>query len=169
LVSIGRILRSHDTTGEVKLRLYEQRDIDLAAVGSVFIGREGEAEEFRVESSRASGNDFIVKLAGVNSLSQADRLAGADLFIPESGLASLDEGQYYLFELRGCRVVTVTGEDVGTVIDVLLLGESSLLVVGRRGGEAYIPFHESICKEVDLARREIRVDPPAGLLDVNES
>jgi 16S rRNA processing protein RimM len=169
LVSIGRILRSHDATGEVKLRLYELRDIDLAAVESVFIGREGEAEEYRVESSRASGKDFIVKLDGVNSLSQADRLAGADVFIPESAFVSLEEGQFYLFELKGCRVASVTGEEVGTVADVLLLGASSLLVVDSRGKEVLIPFHESICKEVDLAKKEIRVDLPAGLLDLNES
>ncbi len=50
-----------------------------------------------------------------------------------------------------------------------LLGASSLLVVDRRGKEALIPFHESFCKEVDLAAKEIRVDLPAGLLDLNES
>jgi 16S rRNA processing protein RimM len=169
LVGIGRILRSHGTTGEVKLRIFERGHVDLAVVKSVFIGKEGEAEEYRIESSRASGRDFIVKLEGVNSLSRADGLAGAAVSILESAFLSLEEGQYYLFELEGCRVVSVTGEEIGTVTDVLLLGASSLLVVDRRGKEVLIPFHESICKEVDLAAKEIRVDLPAGLLDLNES
>jgi 16S rRNA processing protein RimM len=169
LVLIGRILRSHDTRGEVKLRIFERGHVDLAGVKSVFIGKEGEAEEYRIESSRPSGRDFIVKLEGVNTLSQADALAGAPVSIPESAFLSLEKGRYYLFELEGCRVVSAMGEEIGTVTDVLLLGASSVLVVDSRGKEVLIPFHESICKEVDLAAKEIRVDLPAGLLDLNES
>ena len=118
---------------------------------------------------RPCGNDFILKLAGVDSLSQADRLVDQDVMVAETALSALEAGRFYIFELVGCRVMTLTGDDVGTVSDVLLLGASSLLVVNRRGKEALIPFHESFCKEVDLAAKEIRVDLPAGLLDLNES
>jgi 16S rRNA processing protein RimM len=169
LVSVGRILRSHDKRGEVKLRLFDLDNLDLAGVEKVFIGRAGRAQEFRVESVRPCGNDFILKLAGVDSLSQADRLIDQDVMVAESALSALEAGRFYIFELVGCRVVTLTGDDVGAVSDVLLLGASSLLVVNRRGKEALIPFHESFCKEVDLAAKEIRVDLPAGLLDLNES
>jgi ribosomal 30S subunit maturation factor RimM len=41
--------------------------------------------------------------------------------------------------------------------------------VDSRGKEVLIPFHESFCKEVDLAAKKIRVDLPAGLLNLNES
>ena len=169
MVTVGRILRSHDKWGEVKLRVFELENLDLARVERVFVGRGGRGEEFQVESVRPAGHDFILKLADVDSLSQADRLAHLDVMIPESALAALEEGRFYIFELVGCRVITVTGEEVGTVADVILLGENSLLSVDRRGEEALIPFIESFCKEVNLAAKEIRVDLPAGLLDLNES
>jgi ribosomal 30S subunit maturation factor RimM len=53
-------------------------------------------------------------------------------------------------------------------VDVFSAGESHSLVVERKGKEVLIPFHESICTGVDLARKEIRISPPAGLLDLNE-
>jgi len=167
LVPIGRILRSHDSTGEVKLRIFELDHIDLAAVRSVFIEREGEAEEYRIESSRPAGRDFIVKFGGVDSQWKADRLAGLDILLPESAFFSLEAGRYYLFQLEGCRVASLTGEEIGVVTDVLLVGAGGLLVVDSRGKEVLIPFHESMCKEVDLAKKEIWVDLPAGLLDLN--
>jgi len=169
LVSVGRILRSHDKSGEVKLRIFDPENLDVARVERIHIGKGGQAEEFRVESVRPCGKDFIVKLAGVDSLSRADRLAHLDVLIEESALATLEEGRFYTFELVGCRVITLTGEEVGTVSDVILSGAGSLLAVDSRGKEVLIPFHESICKEVSLAAREIRVDPPAGLLDLNEN
>jgi ribosomal 30S subunit maturation factor RimM len=45
---------------------------------------------------------------------------------------------------------------------------NSLLIVNKKGQEILIPFHQSICKEVDIARKEIRIDPPEGLLDLDE-
>lgn len=169
MVSVGRILRSHDKSGEVKLRLFGFEGIDLARVERIFIGREGDAKEFVVESARPCGRDFILKLAGVDSLPQADRLADSDVWIAESALPSLETGGFYVFELVGCRVIDPAGDEVGTVSDVILVGAGSLLAVDRGGREVLIPFHESFCKEVNLSAKEIRVDLPEGLLDLNES
>jgi len=169
LVSVGRILRSHDRSGEVKLRIFDPENLDLASVERISIGKRGHAEEYRVESVRPCGKDFILKLAGVDSLSRADQLAHLDVMIEESALATLEEGRFYTFELVGCRVITLTGEVIGTVSDVIPAAAGPLLAVDGRRGEVLIPFHESICKEVSLAAKEIRVDPPAGLLELNES
>ncbi len=169
MVTVGRILRSHDKSGEVKLRLLELDNLDFTRVDKIFVGSGGRAEEFRIESMRPYGNGFLLKLAGVDSLSQADRLVHLDVMVEESALAALEEGRFYVFELIGCRVITLTGEEVGTVSDVLLPGGSALLSVDSRGREVLIPFHESFCKEVDLAARLIRVELPAGLLDLNEN
>ncbi len=169
MVSVGRILRSHDKSGEVKLRLFEFDGIDLAGVERMFIGREGDAKEFVVESARPRGRDIILKLAGVDSLSQADRLADSYVWIAESSLPPLERGGFYVFELVGCRVIDPAGDELGTVSDVIIVGTGSLLAVDRRGREVLIPFHESFCKEVNLSAREIRVDLPEELLDLNES
>jgi len=64
--------------------------------------------------------------------------------------------------------VTKDGEGLGTVKSLLAAGEGTVLVVERGGREVLIPFTRSLCLDVDTSRREIRVDLPDGLLDLNE-
>jgi 16S rRNA processing protein RimM len=97
-------------------------------------------------------------------------LSGSNILIPEENLKPLEEGQYYSSELVGCSVFTKRHKTVGIVKDVWTIGESVLLVVesDRNGEEILIPFSEVICLEVDRARKTIVIDPPDGLLDLNE-
>ena len=64
----------------------------------------------------------------------------------------------------------VTKEDarVGSVKDILFIEGNDLLVVERGEREMFVPFTESICVEVNLEERKITVDPPDGLLDLDE-
>jgi 16S rRNA processing protein RimM len=169
LVSVGRIVRSHDKWGEVKVRLFDLDRLDLAGVGSIIIRKGERTEELSIESARPQGRDLILKLAGVDSLSGADALAGLEVMVEERALARLESGRFYVFELVGCRLVTPAGDEVGLVTDVIVLGENSLLAVDRQGREVLIPFHESICREIRLADKVITVELPPGLLEINES
>jgi 16S rRNA processing protein RimM len=75
---------------------------------------------------------------------------------------------FYLHQLEGLAVVTQTGEKIGTVQDVLAEGGNEVLLVNREEEDVLIPFVESICIEVDLAKGTIVIDPPEGLLELNE-
>ena len=65
-------------------------------------------------------------------------------------------------------MVTKDGESIGLVKDILFVDENDLLVVEKGNRNMYIPFTESICIRVDLEQKEIVIDPPEGLLDLNE-
>jgi 16S rRNA processing protein RimM len=80
----------------------------------------------------------------------------------------LGDDRLYQFQVIGSRVVGRDGSPVGTVKGVLPVGAVSLLVVDREGRELMIPFTEAICVRVDPERREIEIDPPEGLLELNE-
>jgi 16S rRNA processing protein RimM len=81
-----------------------------------------------------------------------------------------EKDAFYDFELAGCSVETVAGAHVGVVRDVLSIGLSTLLSVeGEAGsGEILIPLSEEICVAIDKDGRKIVIDPPDGLLDLNE-
>jgi 16S rRNA processing protein RimM len=103
-------------------------------------------------------------------VSRADELSGREVFVPEEALKPLEKGRLYDFELIGSSVETKEGEFVGVVKDVLSIGESTLLAVesepGRR--EVLIPLSQDICVEIDTAGKRVVIDPPDGLLDLNE-
>jgi 16S rRNA processing protein RimM len=168
LISVGKILRSQGNRGELRLKFYDSSLIEPSELRTVFVGKGGQLREFEVESLILRGKAYHIKLRGVDDLSQADSLTGSDVFIPEDSLKPAEVGEYYVFQLKGCSVLNLEGEVVGKVVDVLSVPWNDLLVIEKEGREILVPFHESICKQVDLAKKEIRIDPPAGLLDVDE-
>jgi len=168
LISVGRIIRSQGKGGELRLKFYQAKLIRFPELKSVQIKKEGVLREYKVEAITPRGKAYHLKLAGVDTLAQADALAGAEVFIPEDMLTSLEGEQFYIYQLKGCSVLDMAGRKIGTVADVDPVPGNELLVVEKEGREILIPFHQSICKEVDIAGKEIRIDPPEGLLDLDE-
>jgi 16S rRNA processing protein RimM len=167
LVRIGKVLRSQGREGRLKLRLLE-KGLPRPAVSKVFLGTPGGVEEYDVESFELDRNSYFLKLKGVDTLAQSDALVGRDVFVTETSFRPLEDGRFYDFQIIGSRVVTDDGTEIGTVRGLLPAGESTLLVVVRGEKEYYVPFAEPICRRVDAEKREIVIDPPAGLLELNE-
>jgi 16S rRNA processing protein RimM len=168
LVTVARILRSEGREGKLRVRFAYIKPADCTDLSRVFIGKEGGLKEYKVESLVPKGKDFNLKVKGVDSLSEADRLEGADLAVLEECLRKRSQDEFFLFQLIGCAVLDKEGRPAGQVVDVLSVGGGELLVLERCGKEIFIPFHESICIEVDVAAKRILIDPPEGLLDLNE-
>jgi 16S rRNA processing protein RimM len=165
--SLARIQRSHGNRGELKLRVYAEQNAKPPAT-RIYLKRKEDFEEFEVESLRYRGHSAFLKLKGIDSLSQADALAGQDVYLPEAAFGPLEEGRYYHFQILGNRVLDGEGKFLGIVKALLPAGETTLLVVEGQAGEFFVPFSREICPDVDLERREIRIDPPEGLLELNE-
>ena len=167
LVALGRVVRSQGRDGRIKLRLNEKGPTGFA--GATVYFRKGDGfEPFTVESLTLDRNVYVLKLKGVETLAAADALAGRDVFAAESDFRALGGDGFYDFQVIGSRVLTRDGAEVGEVAAVLVAGGPVLLVVRRGDRDVYIPFTEAICVKVDPGAKEIVVDPPEGLLDLNE-
>ncbi|UCE21874.1 MAG: 16S rRNA processing protein RimM [Candidatus Aminicenantes bacterium] len=134
----------------------------------VFLKKKENLEEYRVESLRSYKEHYIIKLEGVDSLSRARELVGLEVQLPEDSLQSLEGDNYYSFQIIGCSVVTQSGKQIGNVSDLIWVKDNNLLVVTHEEKEILIPFTHSVCLEVDLKQKIIRIDPPEGLLELNE-
>ena len=91
--------------------------------------------------------------------------SGFELCVPESEAVDLESDEYFDWQLAECDVETLTGEKIGRVREVMRTGGTELLVVHGETKEYLIPFAESICIEVDIENKLIKIDPPEGLLD----
>jgi 16S rRNA processing protein RimM len=109
----------------------------------------------------------VIGLEGVETMNDAEALAGLELRVPLEDLAPLPPGTFYHHDLVGCQVVTGRGEEVGTVKGVEgTVGGSRLVVDGARG-EILIPLATEICRTIDVPGKRIVIEPPEGLLDLN--
>ncbi len=168
MISVGRIIRSQGKEGELRLKFEQPALIKFPELKKIQIKKEGVLREYKVIALAPRGKAYHLRLEGVETLAQADALAGAEVLIPEEILGPLKSGEYHIYELRGCTVVDMARGRIGMVVDVDPVPGNELLVVEKDGREILIPFHQSICKEVDVVRKEIRIDPPEGLLDLDE-
>jgi 16S rRNA processing protein RimM len=167
LVALGRVVRSQGRDGTVKLKLRE-KGTPRPGFGTVYIERESGLEAFPVESFRIDRNAPFLKLKGIDTLAQADALAGAEVYAAAADFRRLAPDRFYDFEVLGSRVVTRDGTEIGEVAGILEPGGPALLVVRRGTEDVYVPFTEGILVKVDPGAREIVIDPPDGLLELNE-
>lgn len=168
MVLIGFVARTHGNKGQVILKSESDFAEERFRAGARVFARiaQGPVETLEVTSARFQQGRPIVGFAGFATISEAERLTGAELRIPETDQAPLPEGVYYHHQLIGCDVVTDDGEAVGRVIAVQGDGQATRIVVTGRRAEVLIPLAEAICA-VDVAARRIVVTPPEGLLEVN--
>jgi 16S rRNA processing protein RimM len=110
----------------------------------------------------------VVRFEGRSRIEDVEEMVGQELRVPEEALRPLAPGQYYEHQLVGCAVERVSGEPVGTVARIEGGRGGSRLVIDGERGEIQIPMAGGICVEIDVAARRIRVDPPEGLLELNE-
>jgi 16S rRNA processing protein RimM len=110
----------------------------------------------------------VLKFAGVDTISAAEELVGAWVGVPVEEAVPLPEGTYFDHDLAGCLVRDPQGRKLGTVVEVLRISGNNQLVVRGDCGEFLIPAAEPICKSVSISGKEIIVDLPEGLMDLNK-
>ena len=169
LVAVARVAKPRGVKGEVACDLltdFPERFEGLEELIAVFPG--GRRERLKVEGHWLHGDRVVLKLEGFDGPEEAAALAGCELAVPESEAVELEEGEYFDWQLEGCRVETVEGREVGTVREVLHTGgEAPVLVIrDERGRENLVPLAESICVDIDVDAKLIRVDPPDELLEL---
>ncbi len=165
---VGRIARAHGIRGQVILNVETDFQGERFQPGAeLFIERGGGVEPLTVTSVRFHRERPIVGFRGVDTMNDAEAMAGHELRVPVEWLAALPAGAYYRHDLVGCRVTTTAGDEVGTVSDVEGTMAGSRLVVAGARGEVLVPLAAEICREIDPAGKRIVIDPPEGLVDLN--
>ena len=143
-------------------RFEERRQLSgLAANGS--------RRELQVEEHWFHKGGVVLKFAGVETISDAEQLAGLELQVPLEQRAELEAGAAYVSDVVGCEVWIRNAQQLlGTVSEVQFgAGEAPLLVVRAKIGaeqEILVPYAEEFLKAVDFQQRRIEMELPEGLL-----
>ena len=161
---VGRIARAHGIKGQVIVN--PETDFPEARFrpGATLFTANGTV---KLTTVRFQNGRPVIGIEGVETINDAEELAGLELRVPVEELAALPAGMFYHHDLVGCAVVTGGGEKVGTVEGVEGTLSGSRLVVAGAKGEILIPLAAEICRTIDVAGKRIVIEPPDGLLDLN--
>jgi 16S rRNA processing protein RimM len=170
---VGFVNRPHGVKGELFIRSLTDHPEDVFVPGVVLRsgGRDSEAPDpdappLRVESVRPFQGGFLVHFGGVRDRNDADGFRGLYLYAARDLLPPLDEGEVFHFQLRGMRVETRSGEEVGRIQEVYELMPHDLLEVRTTRGSVLIPFQDDVVVEIHREEGRVVIDAPEGLLDL---
>jgi 16S rRNA processing protein RimM len=171
LLVVARVGRAHGIKGELAVEVRTDEPDTRLAPGSVLLTDPPERGPLTVRASRDHSGRLLVRFEGVDDRTAAEALRGTLLQVDVDPDAVPDEDDaWYDHQLVGLTVVDTTGAVVGEVADVLHLPAQDVLAVARPdGSEALVPFVSEIVPAVDVAARQVVVDPPPGLLDERDA
>ena len=164
-IAIAVLGKTRGNRGEITAIPLSGKPERFESLAEVFLF--GSGTRFEIESTWFHQGTLIFKFRGVDTISAAELLTGAEVRVPLDQRTRLDSGEFFQDDLVGCQVVDRrTGQPLGTVSGWQDGGGAGLLVVDD---DLLIPFARSICVEIDPAVRRITVELPEGLKDLNRS
>ena len=163
--TIGKVVALFGIRGELKVLLLTDIPNRFTGLGAVYAG----PDHIRrlIQSVRPyKGEMIVLKLEGIDDANTAESLRDQNLAIPMSELAQLPPDSYYQHDILGLMVITLDGQKLGSIVDIIVTGSNDVYVIkAPDGSQVLIPAIKDVIKQVDLIRRTMYIDPLPGLLD----
>lgn len=163
------MLRTQGRRGEVAAELHTASRERFSVGFRVFAlekDKEDRRRELVIEDSWPHKGLIVLKFRGVESISQAETLAGCEIQVPRADRLPLPAGEVYVSDLVGCAAFD-RGAHVGTVADVKFSSGDAPLLVVRAGEKEYLlPFAEAYLVKVDTEDKRIDMELPEGILEL---
>ena len=158
-LNVGRIGRAHGILGEATI---EVRTDDAASRFALGAALETDSNgTLVVDSVRVHNGILLLSFAGYADRNAIEKLRDvllyADVDIDAPGL---DEDDYHVLQLIGCKAYLVDGDEFGEVTEVLNLPGQDVLVIKSESAETLIPFVRQLVPIVDIKARRMTVIPP---------
>ena len=170
-ITLARVVKTQGRRGEVASETYSNvpgRFAPRMKLLALPRGSDRPRRELEIEDLWPHKGILVLKFAGVDSISEAEALIGCELQVPRSQRSQLEAGWNYVSDLVGCSVLD-RGADIGRIEDVQFgAGEAPLLIVRDAASRLVeIPFAEAYLDSLDVKNKQVRMNLPEGLLEVN--
>jgi 16S rRNA processing protein RimM len=174
-ITLARVVKTQGRHGEVAAETHSDVPGRFAAGMKLFalpkvldLKSQAARCELEVEDLWPHKGLLVLKFSGVDSMSDAELLIGSELQVASADRANLETGWTYVSDLIGSKVLD-HGREIGRIEDVQFgAGEAPLLIVTNGAGKKFdVPFAEAYLEGVDTAQRQVRMNLPEGMLEVN--
>ncbi|MCR4907936.1 MAG: ribosome maturation factor RimM [Lachnospiraceae bacterium] len=166
LLTIGKIISTHGLRGEVKVYpTLDNPDRFSCFAHAVLEDKHGERSDRKIERVRFFKSVVIVKLEGVDSVEEAQKIREGVLLLPREEVTELKSNQFFEADLIGLKVVTDEGEALGTLTGILHTGANDVYsVLMEDGREVLLPAIKSCILKVEVEEGRMTVHMMEGLL-----
>jgi len=158
-LNVGRIGKAHGILGEATIEVRTDEAEDRFAIGAVL---ETESHgNLTVASARVHNGILLLAFDGIEDRNSIEALRNELLYADvDINAPGVDEDDYHVLQLIGCKAYLVDGDEFGEVTEVLNLPGQDVLVIKSESGETLIPFVRQLVPTVDISARRLVVIPP---------
>ena len=167
MLRIGKINRSHGIKGEVKVTLDTKHTEIFSDLDCCYLIYRDKKVSFHLEQVRSANRFWLFKFREVNDRNQADELKDFGVYVDESYLPPLAEGEFFIHDLIGCAVYSIDDEYLGEVFNYFENGEHGVCEVKNERGIFLFPLTDEIFQGLSVAEKKIVIQPVPGLVELN--
>ena len=192
-LAVGRVLRPHGLQGELRVEIHTDYPERFALRKRIYLGPAETSPHRTWDPCETQGNDsatgscgrttsdpcayipyalegcrfhqstVLLKLKGIDDRHRAETLREQWVWIPIEDAVPLEEGECYLYQVLGLRVVTVDGEELGKVTEIIETGANLVYIAQGVQGEILLPDTDEVIVQVDVPAGQMIVQLIEGL------
>ena len=163
---VGVIAGTHGLKGEVKVFTASPERDRFESLSSVFMEADGKRVPLEIESVRYVKSQPLLKFKGYDRIEDVEKWRGRSLFIGREDAIPLEENEYYIGDLIGCRVFLENGTEFGEVTDISATGANDVYTIRLLSGkDLLIPAIDSCVLKVEPEKGRITIRLMDGLMD----
>ena len=173
-IEIGQIVNTNGLKGVVKINPFTDDVNKFDNLEYIYIQLKDELKKVKIEQVRYNKNQVLLKLEGIDSIEEAEKLRNFYIKIEKESQEELGEDTvqiripvdtYYIIDLIGLDVYSEKNEYLGKIEDVFPTGSNDVYVVkDNLGKQILIPAIADVVKEVDLKNKKMIINLIPGLI-----
>ncbi|MCL5269421.1 MAG: ribosome maturation factor RimM [bacterium] len=173
LLAVAHLMRPHGVRGEISAIPLAPPVLDGALLirGRLWARHPGgRVEAVEAVGMRSHQDRWLIALAGVETMDQAETWRDVDLCLPREELPDLPDGWFWEADLQACRVIDAVLGPIGAVDGLDLGGAQPRLRLRRPDGRiALIPWVRAFILRVDTPTHTIHTKLPADFPGITAS
>lgn len=162
---IGQIVNTSGLKGILKIKPFTDDIKKFSNLKTIYIKTKKGLTEFKIEQVRYVKNMVMLKLAGIDTVEEAEKYRNLYIKILRDQEEELEAGSYYVVDILGCKVNTDANQELGKIVDVFQTGSNDVYVVkDEQGKQILLPAIKQVIKNVDIKNKIITVHLLEGLV-----
>lgn len=163
LIHVGTFGQAQGLKGEIKINIHTSSLESFKKLKHFFM--EDGTTKILFKSFKEIGKKYISVVTGCADRNIAETYKGKKIFSMRESLPNINNDEYYVSDLIGCKVINLKNKYLGKIIDIKNFGAGDLMEISKDNKNFFIPMNKDNLISVDLQKMIIEVNPILGLLD----
>ena len=166
MLRIGVVTKPHGLKGEVKVYPTTSDPERFKKCNEVYLVTKKEVLTLHVTGVKYFKKQVILKFKEFDRIEDVEVFHQCDLMVTREDAIELEEGEYFLYDVPGCKVFDEDDNEIGEVTDVLETGANAVFVIKTYDGkEVLFPVIDECILDVDISEKRVRAHIMPGLME----